>query len=98
MQISEAYRIDTNVAYRRLNDDVFAITPDSRFHTIDNAVGKFIWVRLEQGPSTVADLVAAVTERFMVDQERATLDIAAFLESLVENGLVVKCDAEGNAE
>lgn len=50
-------------------------------------VGREIWNLLEQ-PRTVGEIVEAVTREFEVDSSTAEKDVAAFLASLREVGLV----------
>ena len=59
-----------------------------------NEVGNWLWARLD-GTRTVAELVAGVTAEFEVDESRAREDAAAFLEDLLEAGLVREIDSAG---
>jgi hypothetical protein len=51
-----------------------------------NEMGNWIWDHLEQ-PCGVAELVAAMTSEFEVDEEHALHDAESFLRGLVEAGL-----------
>lgn len=52
-----------------------------------NAVGAFIWERLD-GASSGRAIVAALTERFDVEPDRAEADYLAFVAQLLELGAV----------
>ncbi len=52
-----------------------------------NATGSFVWGLLD-GRRTLADVAAAVAERFHVGGERAAADVSRFLSSLRDRGLV----------
>lgn len=50
-----------------------------------NAVGAFIWERLD-GRTTGAGIVSALTDAFEVDPERARADYLAFVAQLLDLG------------
>ncbi len=52
-----------------------------------NPVSKVIWDCLEQG-TTLAGILAAVTEQFEVSEGEAEADITAFLEDLRKHDLI----------
>lgn len=52
-----------------------------------NPTGSFVWGLLD-GQRTLAQLAAAVAERFQVSDERALADVSAFVAALAERGLV----------
>ena len=52
-----------------------------------NESGLFIWNCLENDV-TVEDIVAAMTERYEVDAERAASDIKTFTDTLLEAGII----------
>ena len=51
-----------------------------------NPVGSFLWERCDG--ATLDQMVAAVCERFAVDEPTARADVDAFLDDLVERGLL----------
>jgi len=53
-----------------------------------NSTGRFIWELLAEDRS-LEDLVAAVTERFKVDADRAGADVRAFIDDLGRQGCIV---------
>ena len=57
-----------------------------------NAVGSVIW-DLCDGTHAVAEIGQAVYAQFATSPERAQADVAAFVESLVADGLVVVADS-----
>jgi len=56
-----------------------------------DAVGAAIWGLLKE-PRDLASLVGALTERFDVDQARCAEETKAFLDEMIEQGLVVVGD------
>jgi hypothetical protein len=52
-----------------------------------NPVGGFIWELLSE-PRTAAELTSLVMQRYAVDERVAHADVAAFIQSLSEEGLV----------
>lgn len=52
-----------------------------------NEVSRVIWTCLEQ-ETTVADIVAAVTDAFEVDTTEAEADVLAFIDQLRDAGLL----------
>lgn len=54
-----------------------------------NATGAYIWELLENEQS-VDSLVAALTERYEVDQDKARADVEAFVGKLHPTGAIVE--------
>ena len=52
-----------------------------------NATGRFLWERLEKG-ATAQELKAALMERYNVDEQRADLDVDAFIRNLDNHGFL----------
>lgn len=76
----------TDVAWRRIDDEVAIISMEAnRIRTL-NAVGTFLWERCDG--ATVGDLISAVCARYDVDAETARNDVAAFVSDLAGRGLL----------
>lgn len=58
----------------------------SRYLSI-NAAGATLWPRLVAGAER-DELIAALRERFAIDQTRAETDVAAFITDLDQRGLI----------
>lgn len=55
--------------------------------------GQTVWEILQSGPSTVADLTAAIVDAYEVDGATAERDLLALLDDLLARGLVAIADA-----
>ncbi len=75
-----------DAVWRRYDDQVAVISLDVSRVRLFNVVGSFLWERCDG--STLAGLVAAVTERFAVDEATARADVEAFVDDLVARGLL----------
>ena len=77
-----------DTAGRVLDGEAVVVTPaDSQMHTM-NEVGTWLWTHAD-GRHTVGDLVEALQQDFEVDAETAARDVVAFVEQLVEKGILV---------
>lgn len=54
-----------------------------------NETGAFLWKQLAEAECTEESLVAAMTNEYDVDSERAAADVGAFIRSLQEADLLV---------
>jgi hypothetical protein len=61
---------------------------DTKLYYTLNETGVFVWKELEAAPQPAEALAAALLENFEVEPDRATLDLALVLETLVSEGLV----------
>ena len=60
-----------------------------------NAVGAYLWDQLQQ-PRRIADLEAAVLERYDVDDETCRRDVAALVQQLADANLLKVTDASAS--
>jgi hypothetical protein len=81
---------DAAVEWRRVDDEIVALHLESSMYLAINATGRLLWERLDAGGATRADLIAALRERFGLDDERAATDVDAFLAGLREQQLLVE--------
>ena len=70
-----------DVEWRTVGDEVVVLDLASSTYVSVNAVGTAVWPLLVDGTTRDA-LVAAVVERFDVDEERAGRDLDAFVGQL----------------
>ena len=75
-----------DAVWRRYDDQVAVISLDANRVRLFNAVGSFLWERCDG--STVDQMVAAVRERFDVDEATARADVQGFVDDLVTRGLL----------
>ena len=81
------YQQKADIAWRRIDDAVVLIDPDNQMIRQANEVAGEIWVCLSQ-PSTVDDVVAHVRDQFEVSEDDARTHVRAFLDALMERGLI----------
>ncbi|MFN3484649.1 MAG: PqqD family protein [Planctomycetota bacterium] len=85
----ERLRRDPRWPFQEIEGQVVVLVPPRReVHQLDE-VGSFVWACL-QTARTLEEVVAAVCGEFEVAEERARRDVAEFLASLEEKGLVVR--------
>ncbi len=83
---SVRYRIHRDLAWRAIDEHVFAITPDGRQHELAGDVERLVWQALESGPCSRDALLAAVLEGFDAEPtgpERVGSDLDVFLGDLL---------------
>jgi hypothetical protein len=73
--------------WRIVEDEVIAIDGDTSQYLGLNGTGALLWQRLAEG-STRTGLVELLLSSFPVDRDQAEADVAAFLASLEQNGLL----------
>lgn len=76
----------SDAVWRRYDDQVAVISLDANRVRLFNAVGSFLWERCDG--STVDQMVAAVCERFAVDEATARADVERFVDDLAARGLL----------
>jgi Coenzyme PQQ synthesis protein D (PqqD) len=84
--LRKAFARSDRMVGRRIADEFILVPLVSRGAEVDciynlNAVGAFIWERLD-GRTNGATIVDALVERFDVDRERVIADYSTFLEKL----------------
>ena len=88
--MTERYRLHPDLAWRTVDDVVFLLTVDSRYHQIDDEVGVRVWRRLAAAPvdhpPALDELVADVVAAFEVEADLARNDLSGFLGGLVTAG------------
>jgi len=75
------------LAARRFDDEMAVIDLRARVVHTMNATASHLWELIGQG-ATFDDLVRNLSDKFEVDGASAEKDVAAFLESLEQAGLV----------
>ena len=83
------YRIDPHARFRVMDDERIFVLQEAGEVLVVNEVGAFIVEKLEAAHS-VDEVVAAITERYAVDPERARDDAMSLLDSLLEAGAIVR--------
>jgi hypothetical protein len=79
--------------FRVVGDEVFILMPNSLVHWLKNPTARTVWERLhESGEAGVTprDLAVALTREFAVSEERALVDVLAFVGQLAARQLVTR--------
>lgn len=86
--MTEALRLRTeDIEWTEVEDAVVILDlRDSSYFSL-NKTGAALWPVLVEG-STREQLITRLTERFAVDETTASRDVAAFIGSLAEHGLL----------
>jgi hypothetical protein len=75
-----------DAVWRRYDDQVAVISLEESRVRLLNEVGSFLWERCDG--ATIDQIVAAVCERFAVDEATARADVVAFIDDLAARGLL----------
>lgn len=81
------YRVDPHARFRVMDDEGIFVLQEAGEVLVINQVGAFIVEQLE-GSRSLDELVAAITERYEVDAERARADARSLLDALLEAGAI----------
>jgi len=85
LESAPRWSVRANLVTREVGGQAFILMPDSTMHILENPSAVFLFAALqaaaESGVSTM-ELVAALTERFEVDPERAKEDVGRFVQDL----------------
>lgn len=88
LSLSQVVARNPRLASRVWPGEGVVYSPDDKFIHSLNQTASVIWESLAHRP-TVAQVINDVQQRFEVDEDRATRDVMAFLETLMARGLVV---------
>jgi hypothetical protein len=91
--MDKKFAASENVIARQIGEETVILNIDTEAYFGLNEVGTFVWNRLSEAPSAVAELAKSVSETFDVSAEQASNDIAALFEDLQKQGLVEARDA-----
>ena len=75
-------------AWRVIEGEAMILSLDTKAFRGLNAVGSRVW-ELIDGRNSVDEIVEAITREFDVTRERAATDISAFMQQLLDKGLVI---------
>ncbi len=85
---SRRYRVDPHARFRVMEDEGIFVLQEEGEVLVVNAVGAFIVERL-QAELNLDEVVAAVTERYAVDEARAREDAVALVDALLAAKAIV---------
>jgi methyltransferase-like protein len=78
---------------RQVGDETLILTEAGDEILTLNEVGSFIWEQLN-GQHTLRDVLDILCEEYEVSREEAEADLAAFMDELVQHGLIKLDDGE----
>lgn len=79
-------------AWRVYDGEAVIVSPeDSTLHTL-NEVGTLVWEAAD-GRTSLAAIAARICERYEVEAPAAERDVDAFVQALLERGLITVLDA-----
>lgn len=79
----------TGITWQVVGDDVVVLDLDGSVYLKLNGTGRFLWERLAE-ESSEPDLVAALVDRYGIDEARAQADVASFLGDARRRDLIVE--------
>lgn len=82
------YRIAPGVLHRVVADDVFVLMATGRVHWLKRPSARALWQALVDGGATVDGLAELLVARFEVAHDAAARDAAAFVETLLREGVL----------
>jgi hypothetical protein len=88
MSETRVWRIHSRVAFQKVEEGFFVITPDNALHQLNDSVSIRIWEALEGEGAPVDLLVQIVTEEFEVSADVAKNDIQEFLAGALKREMV----------
>ena len=88
MTAREKWHIHSTVAFQRVEEGFFVITPDNNLHHLKDEVALFLWEQLNDSPKSLDELTSAVTENFQVEKGDAQQDLEEFLDNGIQKGLL----------
>jgi hypothetical protein len=85
------------VASKIVDGEAILINLMNGMYYSTDQVGGFVWSLIEDRQSQET-IVAAVAQHYVVEEGAVSADIAAFTKNLLDEGLVVRCDAPAGSE
>jgi hypothetical protein len=88
-------KIKENLVLRRIGDEYIIIVPDkgqvdlTEVYTL-NETSAWIWEQLKNESFTIEQITDLIQQRYDVDRERAMNDVHAFVDVLIQGGLITE--------
>jgi len=79
--------VNASVVYAELDDEAVLLNVETGIYFGLNTISTEIWRFLEQGASE-GELVSRLADEYEVEPEQLSADIAEFLSSLLDQGLI----------
>ena len=85
----QRYRVDPHARFRVMDDEGIFVLQEAGEVLVVNPVGAFIVQQLQTDRS-LDQVVAAMTERYAVDDDRARNDATSLLDALLAAGAIIR--------
>ena len=85
----QRYRVDPHARFRVMDDEGIFVLQEAGEVLVVNPVGAFIVQQLQIDRS-LDQVVAAMTERYAVDDDRARNDATSLLDALLAAGAIIR--------
>lgn len=85
----QRYRVDPHARFRVMDDEGIFVLQEAGEVLVVNPVGAFIVQQLQIDRS-LDQVVAAMTERYAVDDDRARSDATSLLDALLAAGALIR--------
>ena len=85
----QRYRVDPHARFRVMDDEGIFVLQEAGEVLVVNPVGAFIVQQLQIDRS-LDQVVAAMTERYAVDDDRARSDATSLLDALLAAGAIIR--------
>jgi hypothetical protein len=88
-------KIKENLVLRRIGNEYIIIVPDkgqvdlTEVYTL-NETSAWIWEQLKNESFTIEQVTDLIQQRYDVDWERAMNDVHAFVDVLIQGGLIME--------
>lgn len=87
IDLTQRFRASDQLLSSQVEDELVMLDIDRGEYFGLNAVGSFLWEQLAE-PTTGSELSERLIEAFEVDSATSEADVAEFLQSLLERGLI----------
>jgi hypothetical protein len=84
-----SFRRAGDIGVRRVGGEIFILAPDGDLVVLGNETAVCLWEAVEDGASTVTELVEALTATYEVSPAQASLDARSFVRTLMERTVLL---------
>ncbi|MCP4429684.1 MAG: PqqD family protein [Gammaproteobacteria bacterium] len=82
------YVPSTKLTWREVHGELVAIDVNSGEYHVFNAIGKLIWLSIDEG-CTAPEILTQIEMEYIVNKETALADLNEFLGDLCDRGLLI---------
>ncbi len=85
---TSTYKAPDNYSWRDVNNELVVLNLQSGEYFTFNDVGRVIWLLLNDGKN-VDEIARSITDQYATTEEKARIDVRAFIDNLFRQGLLV---------